>query len=330
MIMVTNYSCEKETHISGKSENSTIVDTKSESDSEIGFRSEEFDYTQCPSIKNSVYKSGDMLVFQDMDHFEKCAICLEYEYDLYNDQYDSQYPEATAEELDALDSINNFNQWEPFLQFENSLYFSSLREKVENEHTQWLESTPAESIDFANDPDSIPVFRQSIRALLNEAGYSKVGQDTISVEDWQNKSIWDECGFLRTSWYTYDSNDDPALADRKIKMKVRVKSGVVNSNLVGEIKHYRKIGGKYKARRAKLKVQVTGTSFNGDCEIMPQVWNKLKGYRKRRNLQVNSYIWLLWREALVDRSDPRWIQERCVAHGFWENDNNYYPVSLSR
>jgi hypothetical protein len=329
-IAVTHYSCEKEKNLNNETKESVVTDNGPVADGEMEFRSDEFDYTQCPSIQSSVYKSGDMLVFQDMEHFEQCAICLENEYETYNDQYEAQYPDATPEELDALDSINNFNQWAPYLQFENNLNLSSLRAKIEGESELWLETTPAEEIDFADDPDSIPVFRQSIRALLNEDGFAKVGTDTISVNDWEEKGFWDECGFLTTQRFTFGEKEDPVLINRKIKMKIRVKSGLLNSNLVGEIKHYKKVGGKYKARRAKLKVQVTGAAFDGDCVLMPQGWNKPKGYKKRRNLQVNDYIWMLWREALVDRSDPRWVQERCIVHGYWESASNYYPIALYR
>ena len=171
---------------------------------------------------------------------------------------------------------------------------------------------------------------ESIRTLLNESGFARVGKDTISADDWRDKSISDECGFLKSCEYTFDHNDDPLLVNRQLKVKIKVESGLLTSNLKGKITHLRKVGGKYKKRRATLKIGVTGSSFNGDCVVMPQFWSKYKGYKKRRHLKVNARIWLLWREALVDRSDPRWMQERCIAHGYWDNDNKYYPVALYR
>ena len=79
--------CRKEKTISSEE---TVVSTNLPDTNEgIGFRGSGFDYSQCPSLKSAVYKSGDMLVFQDRAHFDKCAICLENDYDVYNDAYDA-------------------------------------------------------------------------------------------------------------------------------------------------------------------------------------------------------------------------------------------------
>jgi hypothetical protein len=161
------YSCEKETSanleaISQSSTNALYLNGPSNSN--------DIDSTECVLLKNAVYKSNGMLVFQDMRHFENCAICLEQEYEAYNDAYDAQYLETTPEQLDSIDIINNFNEWMPYTNFESLHSFSSLRAKIEDEIVQWLE-TPADVINFEDDPDeSIPVMDESERTLLNEDG----------------------------------------------------------------------------------------------------------------------------------------------------------------
>ncbi len=90
------------------------------------------------------------------------------------------------------------------------------------------------------------------------------------------------------------------------------------------------MGGKYKQRRATLKMVASGSSYNGDCVLMPQYWSKTKDYKKKKKRKANARIWLLWREALVDATDPSWPANACVAHGYWDNDNKYYPVGLFR
>lgn len=283
----------------------------------------------CQAIKDSVYKSGDMLVFQDMEHFEKCALCLEYDYDAYNDQYDAQYPNATAEELDSLDIINNFDQWTPYLEFEDGLSFSSLRAKIEEETMQWLASTPADSIDFEDDPDnSVPVYRKSYRALMNEDGFAKVGSDTISSSDWGNHSL-DNCSWLNWTTITYGASQDPVLEGRKITMQVGVKSGIVLSGLWGQIRHLKKnTNGKFVLTRANLKIYIYGLAYNGECEPLDEFWANNDGYKKRSALQVTDDISWAWREALTNDLHDDFSLAGCRAFGYWESDSNDYPVWL--
>lgn len=166
------HACQTE-HTAPFTEN--VTDLLPDDDGEITFRSTGFDYSECQTLKSTVYKSGEMLVFQDKNHFEKCAICLEKEYDDYNDQYEAQYPNATPEDLDSLDALNNFNEWTPFIAFETLHGFSSYRAKIENDIQTWLDSTPAELFSAYDDPDNTsPVMDESQRALLNENGFPRL------------------------------------------------------------------------------------------------------------------------------------------------------------
>lgn len=286
--------------------------------------------------KGLVYKQGDKLVFQDIEHFEKCAICLEKDYDDYNDQYEAQYPGATAEELDLLDEINLFNEWAPYITFEQSLSFSSLRAKVESQVDTWLSTTPANLIDFDDDPDNLsPIEDESTRALFNEDGLVIIGNAVKSVEDFNDGTVYnvlsipgDSCIFWHSEDYKFDSDDDPVLQDRELVVRIAIRSGFISSKLRGTIKHYKKIGNEFKLRRAKLKVGAVGYSFDQSCLPAPQVWEKYKGYKKRRRLRVTAHIWSLWRVAIGERTSPFYMPFHCVANAYYDNDNNYYQIWL--
>lgn len=295
----------------------------------------EFDYSLCPAIKSSVYKSGDKLVFQDLAHLENCAICLEQDYDTYNDQYDAQYPNATAEELDALDEINNFNELAPYIAFEQGLGFSSLRAKVENEVNLWLSSTPADQINFENDPDDqVPIDDDATRALFNENGLVILGSAVKSMQDFENGTVFNNplmlfgCSFWKKRRLTFDFNNDPILVDRQLKVMIAVRSGIVSSKLRGRVRHFKKVDGNYKLRRAKLKIGAEGDTFDVRCSQTPQYWYKYKGYKNRRRLTATSHITQLWREAITDRNDPRYLGNYCVANAYYLSDVNYYRVLL--
>jgi hypothetical protein len=315
LMLIVSSSCSKE---------KTIIfnEAKLKGKKEIEFRDGSFDLSECSSIKSAVTMSGGMLIFQDMEHFEKCALCLEHDYNVHNDQYEAQYPNASQEELDSFDIINNFNQWETYLQFENGLGIASLRAKLEADTDQWLASTPADSIDFANNPDdSVPIFWSPLRAMFNEDGYAIVGYDT---DDWEERSFWGDCAFFATS------SKDYFFSDRRINMKISVMSGLIASKLFGEIRHYKKVNNKYRLTRARLRIDVGGNSFDSECEEKLQLWTNFTTYKNRSSLQIGDIIWVLWREALVDKEHADWPGKACVAHGFWESDNNWFPVILGQ
>ncbi|GAB4498816.1 MAG: hypothetical protein OHK0019_34790 [Saprospiraceae bacterium] len=177
----------------------------------------------CPQIKSSVYQSEGKLVFSDYQHFYDCIECLEQDVEVYNDAYENQYPTATAEELDILDSINNFKEWQPLADFETSKSFTSLRSIVEQQSQVWLNAQYGETINFDNDPDELcPIIDEETRTLFNVDGYIKIGNEVVSMQDWADEAetaLWDCCAFYRSSKYTFDYADDPYLLNRQIRAK---------------------------------------------------------------------------------------------------------------
>jgi hypothetical protein len=335
-------SCQKAENPRFEDSITTIHDESSDADyenDEISIRTNQpvFDYSQCPNVKSLVFKQGDKLVFQNIEHFEKCAICLEKDYDDYNDQYDALYPDATPEELDALDVINNFNEFAPYVSFEQSLSFASLRAKVENEFNAWLAATPAELIDLENDDpdDNCKIEDESMRALFNENELVIIGNAVKSADDFNNGNVYNsafligDCSFWYSRTLFFDETEYPGLLDdRQLKVKVAIRSGIVTSKLRGKIKHYKIENGNFKLRRARLKVGVAGNAFDSNCRKTIDFWNKTKGYKNRKRRKVTHHIDALWREAITDKDDPRYSANRCIVNAFYINDNNYFPVTL--
>lgn len=180
----------------------------------------------------------------------------------------------------------------------------------------------------------MPLFDESTRALFNENGLVIIGNEVKSMSEFEDGSVYDffvvanSCSFWKDSDYTFDYNDTPLLENRQLKMKIAVRSGIVSSKLIGKIKHYKKINGNYKLRRAKLKIGVAGYSFDIDCDEKTQGWVKWEGYKNRKKLTVTSRIWNLWREAITDRNDQRYLAKHCIAHGYYINDTYYFPIWL--
>lgn len=289
----------------------------------------------CGQVKNTVYKSDGMLVFADEQHFNDCIECLEQELEAYNDACESQYSTATAEQLDVLDSINNFNEWQPLVDFETSKSFTSLRSIVEQQSNQWLDAQITESINFDNDPDILcPILDEETRALFNTDGYVKIGSNIVSAQDWADValSLGDCCAWRRSSKYTFDANDHATkLANRQVKAKIAVRSRLFRSTLEGKITHYRKVNGKYKKRRADMRLGVSGIGFYGEgCTESIQVWDRDKSFKKRRTRTVVASILSLWREAIVCKDDERWWSKRSGLYFYVDNEDYQFLVYLAK
>lgn len=289
----------------------------------------------CGQVKNAVYKSDGMLVFADEQHFNDCIECLEQELEAYNDAYESQYPTATAEQLDVFDSINNFNEWQPLIDFEVSKSFTSLRAIVEQQSNQWLNGQEGENFNFDNDPDNLcPILDEETRTLFNSNGYVKVGDSIVTIQDWADAalSIGDCCAWRRSEKYEFDANDKPTkLANRKVKAKVAVRSRPYDSALKGKITHYRKVDGKYKKRRANMRLGVQGIGFYGeDCTESIQIWSNHKGYKSRKTRRVVAHIRSLWREAIVCDDEERWYLKRSGLWFFVDDEDYQFSVYLKK
>jgi nitrite reductase/ring-hydroxylating ferredoxin subunit len=288
----------------------------------------------CPLIKSNIVKTNGMLVFTDQRHFEDCIECLEQEVEDYNDTYEGQYPEATAGQLDSLDIVNGFNEWQPLVQFESQKSFVSLRSIVEAQSEQWLLAQNSETINFDNDPDELcPVMDEEERCLFNTDGLVKIGNNIVSIQNYgeQSMAIGDCCAWARKRKYTFDVNDDPYLVNRQLRAKIKVSSGVIVSKLKGKIKNYKKVSGSYKKRRADMRPLIGGIGFMQEtCNPGLQVWSKFKNFKKRKTRKITARLWEVWREAIVCPSNTWYPTHRCSLSFFVDNETHGYLLPLQK
>lgn len=280
-----------------------------------------------------MYKANGKLVFSDRTQFENCAQCLEEEIESYNEAYENQYPTATAEELDALDEQNNFNEWYPLVQFESGKSFVSLRSIIEAQSNTWLDSKTGENINFDEDPDDIcPIMDEATRSLFNSNGLVTIGGQDVSMQEYTDVAEAPGfcCAFLRSTKITYDYNNTPFLFNRKVDAKIKVKSGIAISTLTGKIKHYRKINNSYKKKRANMRLNIAGIPMIQGCAESPKNWTAFKGYKNRKTRTVKARVLSLWREAFVCSGDPMWPKDRCGLSFFVDDENHGFLLYLKK
>jgi hypothetical protein len=280
----------------------------------------------CRATLSRVQKQDSVLMFTDRVHFLDCADCLDKLYEKYNDDYESLYPNATASELDSMDLQTNFNEWLPMIQFEQSLSFMSLRNRVATESDTWLNATPANLIDFTQNPDRLcPIIDEATRTLYNVNGFVKIGDLVEGMSrsaDLQTgaASRFDDCAFYKSEEYDYDRNNTPLLEDRKLETRIQIRSGLLESDLKGKVTHFeRNSNGKYKKKRATMSVRIAGVGMSGECSSTTDSWIAFDGPERRKTVDVKTRIWLKWREAHVKSESDTWPINRCGMSFNWED-----------
>lgn len=137
---------------------------------------------------------GCILKFNSLADADAVLNQLEADDDNYNDDYDSQYPNATEDELDDLDEQNNFDNMKVYRDFE-ALFggFCSKRSELEEIENTWL------SNNFnGTDPDDIDLtFDDAENTIFNSSYSFKIGTDVYQLTStgmYKNGVLQDEGG----------------------------------------------------------------------------------------------------------------------------------------
>lgn len=103
---------------------------------------------------------------------------LDADYEAYNTNYENQYPNLTAEQLDDMDDQTGFDEFKPYKDFEKLFTgFYSKRAELEALELTWLNNnftgTDPDDYDFAFDDGENTIF--------NEGGSFQVGSDVYEL-----------------------------------------------------------------------------------------------------------------------------------------------------
>jgi hypothetical protein len=126
------------------------------------------------------YNALGVLQFNSTSDFAAVTDKLRADYETYNTNYENQFPNFTAEQLDQQDSILNFNQWKTLEDFENLFIpygFSPKRIYLRNLEKNWLNT--ADDLTDETDPDSLNYSNSTFEnAILNQNYKVIIGKDS--------------------------------------------------------------------------------------------------------------------------------------------------------
>lgn len=242
---------------------------------------------------NITYETqAKILKFNSVADINKVIDQLDTDYENYNTNYENQYPDLTADQLDSVDQITGFDEFRTYRDFENMFpYFTSKRSNIETIENTWL----ANNLTGA-DPDSLDfTFDESENALFNSNYLLKIGTTTYQMTadgliEGSGLPLDRPIGIMSIGCFTNkrEKKDFPS-GDRKYRLKVAIHSILIRSSVKGKVVSLKKkSGGGYKRSRADLAVSVAGTIYDGSCSGAKYI-SKIEpasGFKKRKQLKA--------------------------------------------
>lgn len=254
--------------------------------------------------------NGCILKFSSVADANAVIDQLNADDDTYNDNYESQYEDLTADEMDDVDDQNNFDVSKTFRDFEKLFGgFCSKRSQIESTETTWL------SNDFSGaDPDDIDLtFDDAINTIFNSDYSFKIGDDVYHLTSsgmYINSTLFDydenmakrfaandynisgpmsDFMMMMSGCETIKKNKEEHLFDnnnRKFKIKVALHTIGVRSNAHGTIVSYRHKNGHWKLGRIRMAVGCAGTIYYDNCNQSFQFVKRKpdSGYKKKKRI----------------------------------------------
>jgi len=219
---------------------------------------------------------------------------LDADYDTYNDNYDAQYPNYTAAQLDYVDSINNFDEFKKYKDFENLFTgYSSMRKQIEITENAFLANNGG------TDPDDIDNSFDDAENTIFNTNYSfKIGQDVYQlrsdgtylngVSQDQNARITAPDCYSRKKVGPYDYPGD----GKRYRLKVAVHNIIVRGTAKGKVVAQKLSGNHWKRCRSEMAIHAGGNIYTPQVCAFNFSFTARKpttGFKKRRQLKVKHH-----------------------------------------
>jgi hypothetical protein len=229
-----------------------------------------------------------------MEHFQNTLTCLEFQLDEHHEQFDTLYGHLSIEEIEAIEDSIGFSNWQPLIDFESTLNFTSRRSIIEDAILDWEANT---SLGFDDDPDNLDGWSDEFRTLLNYDLEVMIDTQIYNYDfDNLDDSLTSNEANLRSEcrWYgkkiTHHHFQNNS---RTIKLKTTFYGGFIMNKIKCKVVHYKN----KKRKRAPISAQVGAWVVDIHCRELETMGNT-KGTKKRR-----------WRRV-VDRKYEPVIQGR--------------------
>ena len=286
----------------------------------------------CPSFEVTASYAGvsityeqvsGRLRFSSINDLNTVIDQLDAAYENHNDAYESAHPGLTPDQLDDVDDLTGFDEFQPLRAFENLFSgFVSQRKALENIENAWLNNNYG-----GTDPDDVDLtFDDELNTVFNNNNTFKIGNDVYQLtaagiyvngnlmasaeplnrnRDGQLAATnhitkpavgllvrdFDVCTDCKTNRKKVASQD---IGNERFKLKIAIHWSVVRSSGKSKVVHFKiKNNGKPKRRRANMAVYLGGKVYDASCSESLTI-NPRKpgsGFKNRKSLKLKHTVW---------------------------------------
>ncbi len=283
-------------------------------------------YSLHKSLIEGVENRDGVLIIENQEAFDVLVDKLDEEDQKWNDNFGQTYEDLTEEQLDLLIETTGFSENAVFTAFEEYLSFNSLRAEIFEKQLDWLDN---EELDFENDPDNHLIFDDAARVLFNENCEIMIGEsiyklipengvvyeivdgnfETLNVLRAENELslksaqinlpnviIHNEENVLKSTADLFDNcqaniyrHDYKIKGEHMVKIVLSMNNYPWSHTIKAKSKHFKKKRGRWKKRRANLKIYIGGVIRDKECSAVIRNVNLNKS-RKGRKLKIKERI----------------------------------------
>ena len=238
--------------------------------------------------------SSGMLKFNSAVDVNTVIEQLNTDCENYNSNYENQYPNLTADQLDSVDVINNFDEFSPIRQFEgNFSEFVSKRSQIETIENAWLTNSMT-----GTDPDAVDkTFDDGENAIFNGNYQLKIGTviyqpEEVEILAAQANGSFSPMGPICITNKKRTERYEPPGGNTRFKLKVAINSWYGRSGAKGKVVSFKRKNNNWKRARTKLAVFCVGGIYSSECSQSFTFSDRNpspSGFKKRKQLKVSRH-----------------------------------------
>jgi hypothetical protein len=260
--------------------------------------------TQYAGVNITYEADACILKFNSLADANTVLNQLEADDDSYNDNYENQYPNLSADELDDLEDQNGFDEMKVYKDFDQLFNgFCSKRAELESIEDSWLSNsfngTDPDDLDFTYNDAENTIFNNNYSFKINNDVYQLTSSGMYKNGIYQNEGqnayqkLVDFSDYLtygklsgprsgslsislnqtaQPSYFTDCKSNKKSKVfqvydngNKRVRATVAITSIIIRNGVNGKLKHYKKKNGNWKRSKAEMAVYCAGTYYWNLC-----------------------------------------------------------------
>jgi hypothetical protein len=243
--------------------------------------------------------------------FNDVYLCLESEYEAYNDSFELAHQNLTDDQFDDYADSISFDEEATLNAWESGKGYTSLRTELNAQELIWINS----GMNVNSDPYAQEIGDMIFLTMINSNGDVRIGNDLYHFntdgthfvvygadcevfKDAKNDPNYNHDNLERIIFFPPDTcerhetengvRDWKSDQNKRFFWQVRFNSYISNSKAEACMRNFRKKNGNWKATKSKTLVHIEGEMWNNECQEKSAFAYKQK-IKRRKKVEVRSW-----------------------------------------